>query len=350
MKFNNKFCLSKSALLIIPLTFFLAIVLFNADSYSLENQGFNGISLPADFKAFSSTSPWNAPIPRNPSIDSNSTKMINFLKTKASVLKGSYTGWTIPLFVIDSAASPKKDIKAIGDGFNPDVDPDRNGIAEGIPIPEGVWPDPKSDGHMLLVDPTVRKTWDFSRASRLSDGSWVTSALTVWDLNGTGYRQAFYGSYWWNYGARGSGFPLIAGLIRPEEIEAGVIKHALVFASPINRKSLTTTTKQQVCNPPASKTDGFGIGSEYIPEGARLQLDPNLNLNSLNLSPATKIIARAMQVYGMYNSDNAPDFKIYFQNLGTDGGKWKNYNFFQDLKNIPISKFRVLKCSIVTKQ
>jgi hypothetical protein len=330
--------------------FISPFILNHTTSYSLDNPGYIGISLPPSFQAFTISSPWNTPISTYPAIDPYSKTMIQNLKSKASILKGSFTGWTIPLFVIDSAASPKRTLKTTGDAFNPDVDPNRDGIAEGIPIPDGVWPDPKSDGHMLLVDPNVRKTWDFSRAQHLSDGSWTTSGLTVWDLNGLGYRQPFYGTNWWNYGVRGSGFPLIAGLIRPEEIEAGEIKHALVFAGPINRKSATTTTKQQVCSPPGSKTDGFGIGYEYIPEGARIQLDPSLNLNTLNLSPATKIIAKAMQKYGMYNGDNSPDFKIYFQNLGPDGGKWKNYNFFPDLKNIPVDKFRVIKCTIVTKQ
>lgn len=341
---------SISVIFFICVCFMANFIAFNRISYSLENPGYLGMSLPADFRAFSSTSPWNTSISSNPVIDPYSSNMIKKLKSKAKVLKANITNWTIPLFVIDSAVSPKRNIPTTSDALNLTVDPDRNGIAKGIPLPEGVWPDPKSDGHMLLVDPNVRKSWDFSRAKRLSDGTWTASRIDIWDLDGSGYRQPFSGDYWWTYGARGSGFPLIAGLIRPEEIESGEIKHALVFASPINRKATTSRGGQQLCSPPASRTDGYGIGNEYIPEGAQLQLDPNLNLNSLNLSPATKIIAKAMQKYGMYNGDNSSDFNIYFQNLGTDGGKWKNYNFFEDLKNIPVDKFRVLKCNIITKQ
>jgi hypothetical protein len=202
---------------------------------------------------------------------------------------------------------------------------------------------------MLLIDPRQRKAWDFSVAKRLPNGSWVASRIDAWDLDGPGFRKPFT-SWWWLYGARGSGFPLIAGLIRPEEIEAGEINHALVFASPINRKTTYPGGKQQVCSPPASKTDGRGIGFEFIPEGARLQLDPALDLDSLNLSSATKVIAKAMKKYGMYNCDGSSDFNIYFQNLGPDGGKWKEYNFFDDLEeNIPIERFRVLKCNLVSK-
>jgi hypothetical protein len=327
----------------------VTFVILNKTAYSIDNTGYLGMSLPADFQAFSSTSPWNTPISRRPAIDPYSKNMIKNLKSKATVLKANITNWTIPLFVIDSAISPKRNVPTTSDAFNLTVDPDQNGIAEGIPLPEGVWPDPKSDGHMLLIDPNVRKSWDFSTAKKLSDGSWTASRIDIWELDGEGFRKPFSGDYWWTNGATGSGMPLIAGLIRPEEIEAGEIKHALLFASPINRKAMTSSGKQQLCSPPASRTDGYGIGKEYIPEGARLQLDPNLNLDSLNLSPATKIIAKAMQKYGMYNGMNSSDFNIYFQNLGSDGGRWKDYNFFEDLKNIPIDKFRVLKCNFVTK-
>jgi hypothetical protein len=326
------------------------LIVYESRTYSLENTGLLGISLPSSFRAFSSTSPWNTPIPANPVLDSNSQKMINNLKSKAQTLKGNFTNWTIPLFVIDSSVSPKRNVPTTSEALNLTVDPDRNGIAEGIPIPEGVWPDPKSDGHMLLVDPNVRKSWDFSRAQRLSDGSWTASRIDIWDLNGKGYRQPFSGDYWWTYGALGSGFPLIGGLIRPEEIEAGEIKHAILFASPVNRKTGPSGGKYQLCSPLASRTDGFGIGNEYIPEGAQMQLDPKLNLDTLNLSPATKIIARAMQKYGMYNGLSTSNyFVIYFQNLGSDGGAWKKYNFFSDLNKIPIDKFRILKCNLVTK-
>jgi hypothetical protein len=90
------------------------------------------------------------------------------------------------------------------------------------------------------------------------------------------------------------------------------------------------------------------MGVEYIPLGARLQLDPRLNLDLLDLSPEVKIIATAMQKFGMYNVDGSAVFKIYFQNLGPDRGKWKLYDF-RDLEKIPIEKFRVLKCDIVNR-
>jgi hypothetical protein len=42
-----------------------------------------------------------------------------------------------------------------------------------------------------------------------------------------------------------------------------------------------------------------------LPMGAHIQLDPSLNLDKLELSPAGKTIARALQEYGAFVGENA---------------------------------------------
>ncbi|MBN1867490.1 hypothetical protein JW916_09385 [Candidatus Sumerlaeota bacterium] len=306
-------------------------------------KGYLGMSLPPDFSAFASDSPWNTPIPPDAGIDPDSALIVDALRVNCPPLKADYARWTIPLFVIKAEDCPNVQVQTTSDALNPGVDPDGDGVAVDIPIPSGVWPDPAEDGHMLLVDPVLRKSWDFSCAKRLSSKRWQASRLDIWDLDGPGYRNAFEGDYWWTYGARGSGMPLVAGLVRPEEIQAGVIRHALVFASPINRKSATIGGPTELFCPPASRTDGQGIGHEFIPEGARLQLDPDLDLESLGLSQPAKVVARALQEYGMYNGDNSETFKLYFQNLGPDGEEWRSLFEFDDLNKIPVVRFRVIE-------
>jgi len=202
----------------------------------------------------------------------------------------------------------------------------------------------------VLVDIYQRKCWDYSRFLRISTTEVTANRIDTWDLDGPGYREPFSGTNWWTCGARGSGTPLLGGLLRPEEVQAGVIRHALAFGCPVNRRAGTPGSKEEVCSPPAQRTDGEGIGSQYIPEGARLQLDPSLDLQTLNLSPAVLVIARALQVYGMYNVDNASTCSLYFQNVGADGGKWKHIDDFEDLRKLPLSRFRVLKCALVVRE
>ncbi len=331
--------------------FLLGSLASSADSASLiatNGDGYLGMSLPAGFRAFSDLSPWNTPILNPAEADLHSKAMIGKLQQTAGTLRGAFFKWTVPVHVIDSARCPRVKVRSLGGAKNRDIDPDGDGIIEDVPIPPGVWPDPSKDGHMVLVDPQARQCWEFSRFGQNTNGGYVASGISVWDLDGLGFRLPFEGSYWWTYGSNGAGTPLIAGLIRPEEIEAGEIRHALMCATPINRKTSRPGGKPEVC-PPASKTDGQGIGLDYIPEGAHLQLDPALNLNRLKLSPAVMIVARAMQKYGLFVTDGARDFKVYFQNVGPDGGKWRNWTGFDDLNKIPIESFRVLTCDIVEK-
>lgn len=314
-----------------------------------SNGGYLGMSLPATFSAFASFSPWNTPIPASPEIDPDSDLMISTLASNAPSFGADYVKWTTPVHVIDSVQAPKVSVYSTKGPRNPDVDPNADGIIENVPMPSGIWPDPMQDGHMVMVDPVARKSWEFSRFGKDTNGNYIASTISVWDLDGVGYHTPFSGAYWWSYGSTGSGSPWIGGIIRPEEIAAGEIKHAILCATPVNRFCTVSGQKDQLCVP-ACRTDGWGIGNAYIPEGARLQLDPNLDLDALKLSPETKIVARAMQKYGMIVSDNSSSFKTYLQNLGSNGGAWANSPIPNELWKIPISSFRVLKCNLVTRQ
>jgi hypothetical protein len=322
-------------------------VVFYSASWAADTS-YLGMSLPATFQAFSSTSPWNVPIPSNPTVDPHSTDMIAKLKSTAGTLTGNYTKWTMPIHVIDSKKAPKVKIKTTKQ-LSTEIDPNQDMTVENIPMPQKVWADPSSDGHMVLVDPAVRTAWEFSRFQKNSNGTYQASGVVIWNLDGPGWRQAFMGDLWWTYGAIASGLPIIGGLIRPEEINAGVIKHALLCGIPTILQTSISGTKYELCSAPAARTDGTGTDYKSIPMGALLQLDPTLNLDALGLSPATKIIAKAMQQYGMYVGISSSTFNIYFQNLGSTGGAWKTYNFFPDLSKIPVDKFRVISCNRAIK-
>ena len=134
---------------------------------------------------------------------------------------------------------------------------------------------------------------------------------------------------------RAAGVPLIAGLIRPEEIKQGKIAHALVFAY--------YTPKRGIYVQPASNSDGMSTRSGAIPEGARLQLDPSLDIDKLKLKPAARIIAKALQEYGMYLGDAAGGFSLYAEVFPGKKNKWEGILDNFALFNIPTEKFRVLK-------
>ncbi|MBN1487729.1 MAG: hypothetical protein JW981_08815, partial [Anaerolineae bacterium] len=250
---------------------------------------------PGPGRWFSEASPWNTPIETNPSIDPNSATMIATFKTSGNDGKVyiNLDQWTIPVYYADEN-TPLHTVRCVnpwgvcGSGFG-----------ENVPIPPEAMPDPTSDGHMVVVDQSRQLSWDMYQAQKVGD-SWQVLWGYVFDLQEDGVQPDGTGS------CRGSGFPLVAGLIMKEEIEEGYIDHALVMAYNSPREGVYVN--------PASTTDGRG-GPNTIPEGARIQLDPNLDLDSLGLSPRAQVVARALQEYGAYMGDIAGGIALFGEGL-----------------------------------
>jgi hypothetical protein len=112
---------------------------------------------------------------------------------------------------------------------------------------------------------------------------------------------------WWDaHGARACGFPLTAGLITVDELRAGRIEHALVFGYPgIRSRYFKYPASTAQATFPRVSPD-FGI-----PCGARIQLDPSLDLDALGLTGSARVIARALQEYGAYVGDGNGSISLY---------------------------------------
>lgn len=309
-------------------------------------------------QVFSDDSPWNTPIGTNPQIEPKTAEMMQLVKSYVAaggysqVLGLSYKQWTAPLHFIDSTTAPKQTVyfdtvkTGTTEGFHDSVDPTGIGEVKNVPLPSWVWPDPKTDGHMIMYDTATGTIYEFSRFRWDGNKAYATRVAII-DSKSNGLGTAYSGSRWWMQNVRGSGLPFIGGLIRYSEFRAGEIKHAVSFGGPSNRlKALaSSTSKQELCGPMATRSDGWETGENTILEGARIQLNPNLNLDSLGLSADAKIVARALQKYGGFMADNAATFSIYFENLGTaDSYKWEQTGL-GDLQKIPLEQFRVLKCN-----
>ena len=169
----------------------------------------------------------------------------------------------------------------------------------GVPIPAGAAPDPAGDGHLVVMDPSSGCEYDFWQAQKHSDGTWSASWGNATLMTGNGI-------YAGGLAARAAGFANGLGLIRPEELAAGTIPHALSFAYPYTKSGGPVA--------PATASDGHSTASGAIPEGARVQLDPSLNLDSLGLNAWQKTIARALQTYGMILADGGGTVSLYAQN------------------------------------
>jgi hypothetical protein len=215
-------------------------------------------------------------------------------------------------------------------------------VVASMPIPDGAAPDPESDHHIAVVDRQQQTEWGCWNM-RFEGGSWRGGLCATSDLDGTGVRvPATEASPWYvAHGARACGFPLVAGLIRVEEIEAGRIDHALVIAYPHIRSGWFT--------PPASTaqaSNGAGaISTRGIPCGGRIQFDPTVDLDTLGLSESGKIIMRALQEYGAYVGDYSGSISLYAENAEDAQAYWGTGVLSSgELRGkIDLSRFRVIE-------
>lgn len=220
-----------------------------------------------------------------------------------------------------------------------------------IPIPAAAAPDGENDAHITIVDTDSRMAYDLWQARQEPDGQWSTNSAIAYSIDGTGvFGRGDFSAIGNNesihyYGScRASGVPSIAGLIMQQEIRAGRIAHKLAFAC-------SFPALQTFCAPPAVWTDGWRPGG--IPEGITMRLDPGLNLDSLGLSPAGKIVARALQEYGAVLVDYAGGTTLYAQ--GEVSGKaqdamdiesdlcWSGILEEWDLRSVGLEHFSFIK-------
>jgi hypothetical protein len=98
---------------------------------------------------------------------------------------------------------------------------------------------------------------------------------------------------------------------------------------------------------PATASDGKTTLAAALPQGARVQLDPALDLGTLRLSASERTIAEALQRYGMYLGDTGGALALYAvspQSFDTNPytGLLPDESYVL-LNKIPVGRFRVLK-------
>lgn len=132
-------------------------------------------------------------------------------------------------------------------------------------------------------------------------GTFSGSCLVVWDLTK---------DYWANPATVGAGFsrgdgcngadaadlPMAALILKTEEIQGGVVNHALRFTIPNDR------IRANVYVHPATHLGGPTGGATTMPYGARLRLKASFDESTLP-SDAARVVARALKKYGMFMAD-----------------------------------------------
>ncbi len=172
-----------------------------------------------------------------------------------------------------------------------------------------------SDRHALMVDADTCILYELYVAHWNGGDPWAGSGA-IFPLDSNHLRPKGWTS------ADAAGLPIFPGLVRWDEVEAGVIDHAIRFT--------VACTKQKFIWPARHQA---GVDDRRCPPmGARFRLKAGFDASGY--SAEARVIIEAMKRYGMIVADNGSDW--YFQ--GEVSPNW-TYGLMDELKTIPAKAF-----------
>jgi hypothetical protein len=260
-------------------------------------------ALPArvpDGQLFAPTSFWNQRLPATAPLDESSVALIQSLVAEVERERATGIG---PWIGASPGSTP---LYRVGPGQRrvrvrlQDADQTWRKTLQrafaSVPIPADARPAVPPDRHMTVWQPSTDKLWEFFGARREADGwhaVWGGAIRRVSKSRGY-YTPAAWPGATRAWGATASSLPVIGGTMLLDELRRGRIDHALAMNVPAARADVFAW--------PAQRTDGVGLPTA-LPEGARLRLDPALDIAELKLPKLTRMIARAAQRYGLVVRD-----------------------------------------------
>ncbi len=260
-----------------------------------------GLCGAAEGQWFNGDHPWNRRVDSEP-LDAESAAIIGYLENHhaASWAEFRMDGPSFEpdnhygIIILQADGSAPVPFVPTADHFSPDCD------TAPVPLPAGgaiegeagYACDGDGDCHLIVVDPDACRLYEMWRA-HVVGGTFYGGCLAVWDLNQQ-YTPQLRGECCTS--ADAAGLPIAATMFGPDDIAAGEIRHALRFILP------NSNMRSRIYVRPATHSTGATSGPATAPPyGARLRLRADFDLSTLN--EAARVVATALQVYGMILSD-----------------------------------------------
>jgi hypothetical protein len=192
------------------------------------------------------------------------------------------------------------------------------------PIPPGVriegGPNADGDRHALLVDRSRCRLYELY-ALRKENGRWRAGSGATWSLRKPRMRPAGWTS------ADAAGLPILPLLALYPEVRRGRITHALRMTVSETRRAFVFPARHFA----SSSTD------PALPRmGERLRLRAAVDLSGLPRQ--ARVVARAMQQYGLIVADNGSDWYV----SGAPHPRWDN-DQLQQLRRLRGTDFEVVQ-------
>jgi hypothetical protein len=314
-------------------------------------------SAPAPFRFFSPQSFWNQPVSSSAPVDPASAAMVAGLSREVQQEQRTRTGPWINTghdgIAIINAPANQPTVRVVLRASNGEPDPALSAAWSAVPLPAGAQPS-TGDKDLAVWQPSTDRMWEFFGLTQTAghwEARWGGAMRQVSTNPGVYGPGAWPGAqpYW---GVTAASFPLVGGAMTVQQLQAGNIGHALAITIPSPRASVFAV--------PAERTDGSSQLPDALPEGARLRLDPNLDLNSLGLPPITRAIAEAAQRYGIIVRDTSGNIAFAAQDPLTEAataqrdpysgpkGLFEGQSPLSLLAKFPWERLEVLKLDVRT--
>ena len=238
------------------------------------------------FRPFPSTNVWNKRIDTLP-VRPDSTTLLTTMGLSRTLHPdfGTYPGYGIPVNSVTSA-TPRSTVT-----FTWPDESDRVGYPiPSSPLIEGAGAG--GDRHILMLDRTACRLWELYAADH-STGRWRAGSGATWDILSNALRPDGWTS------ADAAGLPIFPGLVRYNEVSAGLINHALRFTVPQTRDHHVY---------PARHDAGSGTSAALPSMGMRLRLKASVDISTF--PPQSRVILTALKQYGMILADNGSAYYI----------------------------------------
>ncbi len=250
----------------------------------------------ASMELFPPDNAWNEDIAKRP-VHTDSPKIIAAIGAKlhCTVEYGAN-------YIIIPPKQPKIDVRI---EYKGESDPGPYPIPVDLPV-EG-WPEfwtknaptleqvqrvGEGDRHAVIIDPVSRMLYEFYN-TRLTDAGWTAVCAAVYNLDSNKLRPDNWTS------ADAAGLAMMPGYIRFDELDRGLIDHAL-------RMTVAKTRPEHIY--PATHHAGLSKDPFSPAMGQRLRLKPTVDVSKF--TKQAKAIAVALQKYGMIVADNGTDWAL----------------------------------------
>lgn len=229
---------------------------------------------------------------------------------------GSWNG--IPYNIVYSTSDPLQVIPITTYASQSDTQP-----AAGIPIPTNVIAEQdiantsntvSGDQHLILIDSSTNKVYEMFTATRTTPfgTNWTCAQFSQYFSSSNVLRPDGFTS------ADAGGLPILPGLIRYDEIQNGVINHAIRF-------TLSLTHGPHLWPARHDANSGTALNPPF---GMRVRMKASVDISGF--TGASKIIFQAMKTYGLVLADNGGDWFVG----GAPNVNWNDTQLHNDFISI----------------